>query len=333
MRSATFSGAVRARTSLFGMERIVNAVGGPENVAPLLFVGAGIVFLAIIFLALPEPDERGRYRYEYETLVVVSATILLAGLIQVLTAFLRALSLRGQRLAFQLFFGRGRIDGIVPDLAAPSLEPGWQPPDDKRARPVGTNVVPFGDLRAAISLAELFESFGLDFRISPDMHPVAPSELERGSVAIGLGFNSLTRQLCASSGVFEIVYEEHDGALKDDFIIDGIRHDAPNKRSDFALIARVPSMCQDGVKRPAFVCAGRCAPGTAAAGYFLKRNWRAIYDIYARERKLLNEEAVVLEIEYDPRAPMQSHITRHCFSHAAGDTTVDSTLGHAVLTS
>lgn len=315
------------RTRYFTAENLINLIGGPENASPLIFVVVGLASLLLVFAFMPPPLVDGRYRFEYETIVVVFATVLLAGLIQVLTAFVRWWGNQGQRAAFCAFFGDEPIDGVVPDLSSPRLEPKFIPPESNGARPTGTKVVPFGDLKAAISLAELFESFGVPFKIVQDPHVAEGDPLERSAVAIGLGFNSLTRQLAANSGLFDITFDaaaSRDGTeKKDDFLLNGQPHPNPTDKRDFALIVRVPSACRDGKVRPAFVCAGRCAHGTAAAGYFIKHHWRSLYEWYIQEHRRLDEESLAVEIEYETWSLMKSKVVEHCFPAGTVNTTLE----------
>ena len=73
-------------------DRVISRFG-PETLAPAVFVIAGFEALCLLF-ALPArwhgtPDQ-------YATLIVIATTILLAGLIQVLTALIRWWAMRGK---------------------------------------------------------------------------------------------------------------------------------------------------------------------------------------------------------------------------------------------
>ncbi len=289
-------------------ERLIHRFGGAEALTPFIFVVAGFVALTMLFVRLPAT---ARHSKEFDTAIVIATAVLLAGLIQVLTALVRWWSVSGERKKFNLFFGGAPMLGVVPDLSAPEITTNWSPPGSNGAHPKGTTVVPFQDLRAAIWIAELFEEFDTTFTIMPDTSFVNGTPPQRGFVAIGLGFNRLTYMMAAMSQLFEILYADTD-ECKDDFKLDGVKHEEPSATRDFALIVRVPVTMNQKVA-PSFVCAGRTAEGTAAAGYFLKNSWRLLCAIYEKERLRFAEDALAVELVYTPGVFIQSEIRKHVF--------------------
>lgn len=282
--------------------RAARALSDPDFSVPLFFalIGGFGLGMSLSF-------RRGCY----DTWTVISTTILLAGLIQTLTAIIRWFGSYGERRDFRRFFGNGEVEGIVPNYFAPALEPGHPPIDG--ARPEGTNAVPFCDLKAAISLAEMFEMHNVSFNIARDQGSDSHNERTKGAVALGLGFNSLTMQLSATSALFDVDFPVIDGRRqKDDFIVASERHPQHDEKHDFALIVRTPVPCQDHKVRPMFVCAGRCAQGTMAAGYFLKLHWRSLYNLYIDEHRSFGEPLAV-ELEYHPQSLMTARARRHSF--------------------
>lgn len=306
--------AGRSRTDRW-RQRLVHRLGGPEQVPPLFLVALGFAALGAIFAwrhgTIVDTSDK-----LVETLIVVATAVLLAGLIQVLTAFVRWWSTRGERGEFYRFFGDNDVLGVVPDLSCTQMVVGWDPPGSDGATPNGTNVVPFQDLRAAISLAELFEQFDIPFKIIADTPYRDGSAPVCGFVAIGLGFNKLTCMLSAASDwLFEIVYKDtYTNAPKDDFLLDGQPHGRPDQYTDYALIVRVPLLTNSKVL-PTFVCAGRSASGTAAAGYFLKNRWPELCQLYATNGKDFDDDALAVELEYRPRATFKAKIGRHKFGN------------------
>ena len=144
--------------------RLIHRLGGTETVTPLIFVVIGSLVLMVLFAL----RRWVRDPLEFDTTIAVATTVLLAGLIQVLTVAVRGWSVSGELKEFHRFFGHASMLGVVPDLFSPQITARWNPPGSNGAHPKGTTVVPFQDLRAAIWIAELFEDFDTTFTIMPD---------------------------------------------------------------------------------------------------------------------------------------------------------------------
>ncbi|GAC1659139.1 MAG: hypothetical protein NVS4B13_03240 [Candidatus Elarobacter sp.] len=74
----------------------------------------------------------------------------------------------------------------------------------------------------------------------------------------------------------------------------------------------------NGSVKPSFVCAGRTAEGTAAAGYFLKNSWRTLYALYSKHGGRFDDDALAVELCYTPGAIIQSEIGRPTFGPVHG---------------
>jgi hypothetical protein len=211
---------------------------------------------------------------------------------------------RTVRRQFAEFFGRDEIVGIVPDYSC-SPDLGTEKLEGSRPfRTTGvTRVVPFEDLRAATELAQFFDTRALTFRIDVDSRYPRNHLPTDAVVAIGLGFNFVTRALLEHSSIADVVTVPHDvdrEADSDDFTVGDKSHPPPGK-VDYALVARIPVLGKDRVL-PCFVCAGRTGHGTVAAANFLRANWSRLYGIYKSGGKDLNRHAAGFMLAYSPTA-------------------------------
>jgi hypothetical protein len=250
--------------------------------------------------------------------LTIATTIMLAGLIQFLTQLIGWLAERGDRLEFREFFStRGSAIGVIPDLLSRHDLDCWHPDEAGDARPRGiTTVVPFEDLKAATNIAKLFEKFGVQLELRKDSQTYDKGPPRRTFVTIGLGFNRLTCFLAErSGGLLQICYiDRHTGESKDDFMVENEPHPEPSHQTDYALVARVPFHF-DGRQIIGFICAGRLAAGTEAAGYYLKNEWRSMYARYAQERKDLQKNALAVVISHSTSPVFKApRVERDCFS-------------------
>ena len=276
---------------------------GPDDFAAILFVAVGAAVVGVtLVVSRPWPTWGPE---AFDVTIVVGTTILLAGLIQFLTQLIRRISESGVRHDFHSFFGTTDFAfGVIPNLVTKHDLEGWRPDDAAEAHPKGiTTVVPFEDLKAATKVAQLFDRFGVRFRLRPD-DPHMPKIPKNTFVAIGLGFNSHTHRLARYSDLFQIIFENKTlGEAKDDFLLlnkDYRGRMATNGRegTECALVARVP-VKQRGGDVTGFVCAGRLAAGTVAASVFLRDDWRWMYEAYCTKTYSLDEYALGVVIEYD----------------------------------
>jgi len=158
------------------------------------------------------------------------------------------------------------------------------------------------DIRAASYIAILFEDQHIRFRIGIDkdaQNDVGSTSL----IALGLGFNACTNKLAElrfDGPLFTIGWEvsplEWRLGKTDQLIFDGsqveLTEDDKKNNMDYALIARI--VAHPGSGRVQFVCAGRSANGTAAAGYFLAQKWDKLAALYDNEAKMDTHSLAVL---------------------------------------
>ena len=138
------------------------------------------------------------------------------------------------------------------------------------------------------------------------------------TIAVGLGFNRHTRTLLSQSGLSGNVQVQW---IMKPFLSDGIFFNEKivtrKERHDFAIIARIV-LAHGHVH---FICAGRTAPGTAAAGRFLAENWRTMADEYGS--KSTNASLAVLiqhPVSFEAVCTCNSselRIVDHAFSESA----------------
>jgi hypothetical protein len=77
----------------------------------------------------------------------------------------------------------------------------------------------------------------------------------------------------------------------------------PPAGKDDCIVAReVPRTETGKAKRVAFVCAGRTAAGTAAAGFFLAKHWRQLSELYKEHGKDLNLHSLVVVVRHGAEA-------------------------------
>jgi hypothetical protein len=112
------------------------------------------------------------------------------------------------------------------------------------------------------------------------------------TIAIGLGFTWHTRKLLEASGLINVIgidWSEQE-PITDSFLFDGKPYCDRQDSYDYALVARVLT----GGSNVHFICAGRTAPGTAAAGRYLQERWSYIYKLYAIPREMNKKSVAVL---------------------------------------
>lgn len=161
------------------------------------------------------------------------------------------------------------------------------------------------DVQAATHLSDLF---GSHVRVCTDKTLVKTNWRKRTTIALGLGFTRHTRNLLSRGDTSEsnnlsryvqIVWPEdsEDRARTDAIVFNGKFYGEPVDEIDHAIVARVV------IRRVAhFVCAGRTARGTEAAGLFLRENWDQFEQAYEEAGLLLREHSMVLLVSH-PATP------------------------------
>ncbi len=64
---------------------------------------------------------------------------------------------------------------------------------------------------------------------------------------------------------------------------------------------------------PHFVCAGRTARGTKAAGIFLATQWEQLLSLYEKNGRDLKTDSVAVFLEFDKGAENQAKIHGQCY--------------------
>ncbi|WP_243359590.1 hypothetical protein [Fundidesulfovibrio terrae] len=187
----------------------------------------------------------------------------------------------------------------------PDVEPSKIPvPEGVRAW------IPFQDIRAAVYVSRLlgrYVDITPKYIVDSDISEYNLDEIDYTMVAIGLGFNWATNLIerFTRQKLFKIVWDESckfGVRCTDHFIVPGFDVDISDKDRDYSIIARVACPQQECKNsRYFFVCAGRTADGTAAAGYFLQKKWKEILKMYgsgAGDKKDLEKDSMVVVVEH-----------------------------------
>lgn len=155
--------------------------------------------------------------------------------------------------------------------------------------------ISFQDLRGASHLGRMFALHSPQntfFRY--DENCPNADDVTGTAVVFGLGFNGFTYLMSEAHEhkLFEARWgpsPHKDFRQNTDHIyvptLGGVLR--PPENCDYAIVARIVPEQQDS-SRPHyfFVCAGRTASGTAAAGWFLANKWRRIQTLYERSPQL-----------------------------------------------
>ena len=243
--------------------------------------------------------------------IEVCAALLIVGLSEILIRVVEAWTEAQNVRDFRRFFGHRSFEravAVFPSAKPPIDEHGfcdlrypYAPPatkDNARAKGI-EHVVPFEDLKAVVALSETFQQVGaelhmrLDNKYNLDYQPLP----DRTIIGIGLGFNHVTAKLSeAHRELFTLTFDTGT----DDFRINGKTHGYPCNGDDCGLVVRIVPRHADGVFH--FVCAGRTAAGTEAAGLFLARNWKDLLRLYDDSGQNLDRDSVVAIVSFPERA-------------------------------
>jgi hypothetical protein len=182
--------------------------------------------------------------------------------------------------------------------------------DGKEPWPEGVKAwVSFQDLRGAANIAsEIARQTG---RAASFVHDkdvdLQFDEIGYSAISFGLGFNAFTDKLSVLTDkeLFAVDWGDPPRASFGDRKTDQIRVpgigvlNPPDDYKDYAVLARVAPKQRDGKpSRYYFVCAGRTASGTAAAGRFLAYDWQKLLALYKREGCDLSRDSMMVIIEH-----------------------------------
>lgn len=238
----------------------------------------------------------------------------------------RRIGERSRRGRFKRFFGEAAFEQTTHLVFAYRLLKPSQLKDNPWVTfsntPEGTSAegvnawLAFQDIRAATYLSNsLYEMTGKDVRLIHDKD-IDGDGFNYCAISIGLGFNDFTHRLSeqCDKKLFEVVFGQ---SLKDPnfatdyFKIDGVCPEPPQNKDD-CLVARIVLRPFDGTaNRVCFVCAGRTASGTAAAGFFLARHWEQLMKLYVEHEMSLDLDSLAVVVRH----------THDAFGHHEFDTT------------
>jgi len=252
------------------------------------------------------------------TIISIMTTLFIVSSVELVPELARRLAERSRAAKFARFFGRAAVEGEVRLVFAHrqlrALSDPWithyRVPEIEGSRPIpeGVNAwLAAQDIRAAVYLANTFSKFNdRDFKIIHDKD-IDSDDFDYCAVSIGLGFNGFTHRLatlCANR-LFRIEWGDSIKATftekTDNFELgsDHVPIPPPPNGEDYCIVARVvPTTAPGRPKRVCFVCAGRTAAGTAAAGFFLANHWLKLLELYDVHDKSLDTESMAAVVRH-----------------------------------
>lgn len=182
----------------------------------------------------------------------------------------------------------------------------YKAPQGKSAEGVNAWLA-FQDIRAATYLSNSFyEMTGKGVRLIHDKD-IEGDDFNFCAISIGLGFNGFTHWLAeqCEKKLFQIEFgtSPKDPNFETDlFKINDKLPTIPLNKDDCIVARIVLKPFHGNSNRICFVCAGRTASGTAAAGFFLSKEWEQLMKLYKKHNKSLDHEslAVVVRHNHDP---------------------------------
>jgi len=154
----------------------------------------------------------------------------------------------------------------------------------------------YDDMLVAARMGKLFGSVGRQVQIVLDND--GDNWNESPTIAVGLGFTLHTRKLLESSGLNDkvAIYWTKDQPPSDAILFNGQKYTSGKEGADYAIVVRI--ICDDQTVH--FICAGRTAPGTAAAGRYLAEKWEDIFQEYLDKQKQIDNESIAVLIRHPP---------------------------------
>lgn len=289
----------------------------------LLFLAFLILFILLRDGALsPVPPNAPSASKYVDIWVGIMTSFFVVSLVELVPDLLNELSRHSREARFRRLFGldpggeaclvfahRTLADDSVWQLAYP-------PPPVMGQTPVceGTRAwLAVPDIRGAIYIANEISGMGCRINVIHDKDVVGIARPELCMVSIGLGFNGYTKWLAheADENFFKISYgrslNRRFSGITDGFTVSGQEPPA-TESSDNALVARIVTPLPGGKRRVSFLCAGRTAAGTAAAGYFLANCWDQLFRLYEQNGRDPENESLRVIISHIADADaQQSH--------------------------
>ncbi len=239
---------------------------------------------------------------------------------------------------------RQSVEGIVDAFSDyPFFFPDYLPAEARQTRPEGvTSWVAYQDVQSGAHVAQLLARVRIQPQIKFELDKDrADKDWNISQISFGLGFNLMTnrvqeqfdkrswgeRQINALP--FEVDYK-HDSREIDDvaFKTDNILWQGellrPPEGSDYAIIVRIVHGDKDYVT---FICAGRTAYGTTAAGMYLAEHWKdqlkCEYDNRKKQGDVIDGELIDLHthslfviVEHATKDPHKGSIAHHPKDHS-----------------
>jgi hypothetical protein len=183
---------------------------------------------------------------------------------------------------FKYSYGNKLFSGLPPEITPT--------PKDVKAW------LAYDDMLVAAKMGRLFGLMGRQVQIALDNDN--DNWNDSPTIAIGLGFTLHTRKLLSSSALNRWVDVKWPNSLplSDAIYFDGHDYSSGDENEDYALLARI--ICEGETVH--FICAGRTAPGTAAAGRYLAEKWEDISKLYLANNKSLATVDVAILIRHPP---------------------------------
>jgi len=161
------------------------------------------------------------------------------------------------------------------------------------------------DIQAAIYLSGMLSRFTSKTVLLRHDRDVDRDEFDFCAISLGLGFNGFTHRLAGwcENKLFEIQWGHSVKAdfttTTDFFSIGSDTVPQPPHGKDDCIVARVVPRTEPGKpQRVCFVCAGRTAAGTAAAGFYLARRWQKLLELYKKCGKDLSVDSMVVVVRH-----------------------------------
>lgn len=308
----------RLRTSAMRLPRPIPSMTRPKLILYLVLLVFGALLFYYLHLQKVFTQDRttGTLTGVATTLLIISLTELIpesanwVGTISRENKFKKLFGVQAVREDIRFVFPQRSIDrGVVREDPFKTY---YVTPIMRGRRPEPEGVVSwlaFQDVRAATYLSNTFgDMTRRKITVLHDRDIDINSETHKAHclISFGLGFTKLTHDIAGyfNDQLFKVLWREVDGRqnrVTDYFTIGGSNASPDAMRGkDIAIVARVvlaPSSRSEpqGVW---FVCAGRTAPGTAAAGFFLAEKWEEILSIYKKSKKDLSKDSVAIVLQH-----------------------------------
>jgi hypothetical protein len=275
----------------------------------LLFAAVLAIFVVV----------HGVINEERRTAVVISTmmTLFILSAVELIPEVARCIGERSKAAKFRRFFGDAASKDDVrlvfahrhlnPNLKADPFVTYYpaQGTGDKRVAEGAHFWLATQDVRAAVYVSSmLFKFTDRDVKFIHDKD-IEQDDFDFCAISLGLGFNGFTRRLAGwcDDQLFEIKWGKSVKpafpALTDFFAVGKGTIPVPPTNKDDCIVARVVPRTEAGKpQRVCFVCAGRTAPGTAAAGFYLAKNWPKLLALYERQNKDLTLDSLVVVVRH-----------------------------------